>query len=190
VEALMSAQRRTSYNSMTVMLNSADAFGAFSSALITNPALSIDVVRENLYFAKLAKPVNDFLTLVAVVVGAIMGLGAAFAALNTMYSAISTRTTEIATLRAIGFGGAPIVLAVLTEGVLLTLIGALVGVTIAWLFFNGTVIVSDFYIYTLTVKPSIIALAVACALATGLFGGMLPAIRAARLRVAVALRPA
>jgi putative ABC transport system permease protein len=190
VEALMSAQRRTSYNSMTVMLNSADAFGAFSSALITNPALSIDVVRENLYFAKLAKPVNDFLTLVAVVVGAIMGLGAAFAALNTMYSAISTRTTEIATLRAIGFGGAPIVLAVLTEGVLLTLIGALVGVTIAWLFFNGTVIVSDFYIYTLTVKPSIIALAVACALATGLFGGMLPAIRAARLRVSVALRPA
>jgi putative ABC transport system permease protein len=190
VEALMSAQRRTSYNSMTVMLDSANAFGAFSAALTTNPALNVDVVRENGYFAKLAKPVNDFLTLVAVVVGAIMGLGAAFGALNTMYSAVSTRATEIATLRAIGFGGGPVVVAVLTEALLLSLVGAFIGVTIAWLFFNGTVVVSDYYIYTLTVKPSLIVLAIACAVAIGLFGGLLPATRAARLRIAVALRPA
>ncbi len=174
VEALMSAQQRTSYNSMTVMLSSADAFDAFRAQLMMNPALSVDVVRENVYFAKLAKPINDFLTLVAVVVGAIMGLGAAFGALNTMYSAISTRSTEIATLRAIGFGGGPVVVAVLTEALLLTLIGALAGVAIAWLFFNGTVVVSDYYIYSLTMKPSLIALATACAIILGLFGGLLP----------------
>ena len=175
---------------MTVMLSSADAFDAFRAQLMMNPALSVDVVRENVYFAKLAKPINDFLTLVAVVVGATMGLGAAFGALNTMYSAISTRSTEIATLRALGFGGGPVVVAVLTEALLLTLIGALAGVAIAWLFFNGTVVVSDYYIYFLTMKPSLIALAIACAIILGLFGALLPATRAARLRVAAALRPA
>ena len=189
VEALMSAQRRTSYNSMTVMLTSADAFDSFKAALMMNPALSVDVVRENVYFAKLAKPIHDFLTLVAVVVGAIMGLGAAFGALNTMYSAISTRAAEIATLRAIGFGGGPVVVAVMTEALLLTLAGAFVGVTIVWLFFNGKVVVSDYYIYSLAVKPSLIALGIACALVIGFFGGLLPATRAARLRVAAAMRP-
>jgi putative ABC transport system permease protein len=190
VETLMSANRRTGYNSVTLMLESPQAFDALKVALTSNPAVNVDVVRESEYFAKLAQPFNDFLTLVAAVVGGVMGLGAAFAALNTMYSAVSTRSTEIATLRAMGFGGSPVVVAVITEALLLTLVGATLGAILTWVLFNGTVIVSDYYIYTLTIKPSLIALGTAWAVAIGIFGGLLPAVRAARLRVATALRPA
>jgi putative ABC transport system permease protein len=187
-ETLMSAFRRTSFNSATVLLDSPESFDAFKDSLTTNPAVSVDVVRESAYFAKLSKPLNDFLTLVAFAVGGIMGLGAVFGALNTMYSAISARTIEIATLRAIGFSAAAVVVSVFAEALLLTLVGAVIGAALAWALFSGTVVVSDYYIYTLAVKPSLIALAIVWAAATGILGGLFPAIRAARLPVATALR--
>ena len=187
-ETLMSSFRRTSFNSATVMLDSPAAFDTFKDALTTNPAVSVDVTRESVYFAKLSKPLNNFLTLVAFVVGGIMGLGAIFGALNTMYSAISVRTTEIATLRAIGFGAAAVVVSVFAEALVLTLVGAALGACLAWASFSGIVVVSDYYIYTLVVKPSLIALGIVWAVLTGVVGGLFPAIRAASLPVATALR--
>jgi len=187
-ETLMSSFRRTSFNSATVMLDSPGAFDIFKDALSTNPAVSVDVTRETVYFAKLSKPLNDFLTLVAFAVGGIMGLGAVFGALNTMYSAISVRTTEIATLRAIGFGGVAVVVSVFAEALVLTLLGAALGACLAWALSSGIVVVSDYYIYTLVVKPSLIALGIVWAVLTGVVGGLFPAIRAASLPVATALR--
>jgi len=187
-ETLLSSLRRTSFNSVTVQLDSPAAFGIFKDALTTDPAVSVDVIRETAYFANLSKPLNDFLTLVAFAVGGIMGLGAVFGALNTMYSAISTRATEIATLRAIGFGAAAVVVSVFAEALVLTLIGAALGACLAWALFGGIVVVSDAYIYTLVVKPSLIALGIVWAVLTGVVGGLFPAIRAARLPVATVLR--
>jgi putative ABC transport system permease protein len=187
-ETLMAAVRRTSFNSATVMLDSPEAFDTFKKALTTNPAVSVDVTREDVYFAILSKPLNDFLTLVAYAVGGIMGLGAIFGALNTMYSAVSVRTVEIATLRAIGFGAGAIVISIFAEALLLTSIGAALGAGLAWLLFSGIVVVSDYYIYTLVVKPALITLGVLWALATGILGGLFPALRAANLPVAAALR--
>jgi putative ABC transport system permease protein len=187
-ETLLSSLRRTSFNSVTVQLDSPAAFDIFKDALTTDPAVSVDVIRETAYFANLSKPLNDFLTLVAFAVGGIMGLGAVFGALNTMYSAISARATEIATLRAIGFSAAAVVVSVFAEALVLTLIGAALGACLTWALFGGIVVVSDAYIYTLVVKPSLIVLGIVWAVLTGVVGGLFPAIRAARLPIATVLR--
>jgi putative ABC transport system permease protein len=187
-ETIMSAYHRTAFNSVTVMLDSVGAFDGFKASLSGNPALKLQIVRESAFFAKLSKPLNDFLTLVAYVVGGIMGLGAILGALNTMYSAVGARTVEIATLRAVGFGPAPIVASIMAEILLLTLSGAAIGTALAWLAFDGKLAFSDYYVYPLTVGPGLIALGVAIAAMVGLVGGLFPAIRAARLPVATALR--
>jgi putative ABC transport system permease protein len=186
-ETIMSAYHRTAFNSATVLLNSPAAFEGFKTALAANPALKVQVARESAFFAKLSKPLNDFLTLVATVVGGIMGLGAVLGALNTMYAAVSGRTVEIATLRAIGFGPGPVVASVLIEILLLTVAGAVIGTALAWLAFDGRLAFSDYYIYPLTVGPRLIVLGIAIAATIGLVGGLFPAIRAARLPVAAAL---
>jgi putative ABC transport system permease protein len=111
-----------------------------------------------------------------------------FGALNTMYSAVSTRSREIATLRAIGFGAGPVVISVMAEALLLTFLGAVMGAAAAWLFFNGNVVVSDYYIYSMVVRPALLLLGIAWAVAIGMIGGAFPAIRAARLPIATALR--
>jgi putative ABC transport system permease protein len=122
-----------------------------------------------------------------------MAVGALFGALNTMYSAVSVRSREIATLRAIGFGASAVVLSVLIEAILLAVMGALIGAGLAWLFFNGNVVStlgSNFtqVVFRLAVSPSLVALGILWACAIGLIGGLFPAIRAARLPVATALR--
>ena len=187
-ETLLSSLRRGTFNSATVMLDSADTFTPFKKSLTVNPAVNVDVHRESEYFAQLSKPLNDFLRLVAYVVGGIMGLGAVFGALNTMYAAIAARSVEVATLRAIGFGGAAVAISVLVEALLLTMVGATVGVALAWALFNGRIVVSDYYIYSLVVTPMLAASAIVLAAFTGAIGGLLPAIRAARAPVAAALR--
>jgi putative ABC transport system permease protein len=121
-----------------------------------------------------------------------MGLGAIFAALNTMYSAVSVRTREIATLRAIGFGASGMVASVLVEALVLALLGAVVGVAISWLLFNGnTVNLGDStgsIVFKMRMPPALMMLGVLVACGLGFIGGLLPAMRAARLPVATALR--
>ena len=123
-----------------------------------------------------------------------MALGAIFAALNTMYSAVSTRTVEIATLRAIGCGAGAVVMSVIVEALLLSVIGALIGAFIAWIFFNGNTVSSlsgaglAQIAYQLRVGLDLVILGIVWACVVGLIGGLFPAIRAARLPVATALR--
>jgi putative ABC transport system permease protein len=135
------------------------------------------------------------LNLVAYTIGGIMAIGALFGALNTMYSAVSSRSTEIAMLRAIGFGGGAVVVSVLIEALALALLGAVIGVVLAYFGFNGHAISTiggtvgnSQLVYSLTVSPALIAMGMALACTIGFVGGIFPAIRAARLPVAAALR--
>lgn len=140
VETVLSAYRRNIFQSVSVMLQSADAFDRFKAALTTDPTLKVSVERETEYYAAQSRNLSKLLNLLAYFVGGIMALGASFGAINTMYTAVSTRTREIATLRAIGFSGLPIVVSVLVESLLLALIGSAIGSFAAWLFFNGNTV--------------------------------------------------
>ena len=192
-ETVLSAYRRNLYQSVVVLLDSKDSFATFKSSLTTNPQLSVDAMREHDYYAQQSQRMSSVLSFIAYFVGGIMAVGALFGALNTMYSAVSVRSREIATLRAIGFGASAVVLSVLIEALLLSVIGALLGAALAWMFFNGNVVStlgSNFtqVVFRLAVGPSLVVLGIVWACVIGLVGGLFPAIRAARLPVATALR--
>jgi putative ABC transport system permease protein len=192
-ETMMSAIQRNAYQPVTVQLESAASFDAFKTALTTNPTLSVDVKRESEFFAEESKPIARVLSVVAYVVGGIMAVGALFGALNTMYTAVSARTREIATLRALGFGSAAVIVSVFVEALTLSIIGAVLGCLAAWLFFDGNVINTSAggisqLVFALVLTPALMALGIAWAAVIGIIGGLFPAVRAARLPVAHALR--
>lgn len=192
-ETLLSAEKRGGYQSVTVMLESPAAFQKFKDALTSNPALAVDVTSEREYFAQRSKSISRVISVVAYVVGGIMAIGAIFGALNTMYSAVSARLREIATLRAIGFGATAMVVSVLAEALLLAGIGGAIGAALAWLFFNGHSVSTGGagtgqLIFELSVSPQLVIVGILWACAIGLLGGLFPAVRAARLPVATALR--
>jgi putative ABC transport system permease protein len=189
---LLSSYQRTAVNSVTVRLDSESEFDAFKEALTTNPTLSVSVERETDFYRRASAEANRVFGLVGIAVGVFMGLGAIFAALNTMYSAVSGRAREIATLRAIGFGAGGVVVSVLAEALVLSLLGAGIGAAIAWLMFNGNTVtlgggVSSI-VFEMQVTPALLGTGVLLACAVGFVGGVLPALRAARLPVATALR--
>ncbi|GFE90764.1 ABC transporter permease [Steroidobacter agaridevorans] len=194
--ALLSAYRRNAFNSVTVQLSSERSFLPFKDSLLQNPQLVVDVWREDEYFSSLSQPLNRILKLVAYGIGFIMTIGATFGALNTMHFAVRARSVEIATLRAIGFSGVAIVVSILVEAVLLAQLGALIGVTIVYVGFDGRTIstIGDTVgnnpqlVYSLVIEPALVVLGIALAAAIGLVGGLLPGMRAARLPVAAALR--
>jgi putative ABC transport system permease protein len=187
-DTLLASMRGTAYKSVTVMLNSPDSFAQFKSALTTNPTLTVDVLRETDYNAEQARQLNSLLNLVAGVVGGIMGLGATFGALNTMYSAVSARSVEIATLRAIGFGGTAVMVSVLMESLLLALAGSLIGAALAWAAFNGNLHAIGGTVIHLAVTPGLVTNGILFACLLGFIGGMFPALRAARRPIVDALR--
>jgi putative ABC transport system permease protein len=187
-ETVLSAMRANTFHSVTVMLQNPESFEQFRTAITTNPALAMDVTRETQFLVEQSKYLNTFLTLIAYVVGGIMGLGAAFGALNTMYSAVSARAMEIATLRAIGFSGTAVVASVLTESLVLAFLGAAIGTIVAWLAFNGNLHAVGGLVFRLAVTPSLVGLGFGFAFTLGFIGGLFPAIRAASLPVADALR--
>ncbi|WP_206957732.1 ABC transporter permease [Trinickia acidisoli] len=193
VETVLSAYRRNGFQSVTVMLDSAAAFDRFKAALTTDPTLKVSVQREVDYYAAQSRNLSKLLNLLAYFVGGIMALGACFGALNTMYTAVSARTREIATLRAIGFSGAPIVVSVLVESLLLAIVGSVIGSAAAWVFFNGNTVNTlgagfTQVVFHLTVTASLLVSGVFLACTIGMLGGLLPAIRAARQPIATALR--
>ena len=193
VETVLSAYRRNGFQSVTVMLDSADAFDRFKGALTTDPTLKVGVQREADYYAAQSRNLSKLLNLLAYFVGGIMALGACFGALNTMYTAVSTRTREIATLRAIGFSGMPIVISVLVESLLLAILGSVIGSCAAWVFFNGNTVNTlgagfSQVVFHLTVTASLVVSGIFVACTIGMLGGLLPAIRAARVPIATALR--
>jgi putative ABC transport system permease protein len=189
---LLSAYQRTAVNSVTVRLTSESAFDELKNALTTNPTLSVTVERESDYYLRESEEAGQFFRLITTVVGGIMALGALFAALNTMYSAVSSRARDIATLRAIGFGSSGVVASVLLESILLAALGALLGAAIAWLLFNGNMVTlgggTSSAVIEMRVTPVLLGVGMLWACAVGLIGGLFPAVRAARLPVATALR--
>jgi len=189
---LLSAYQRNVYNSVRIKLESAEMYDSFHDALTTNPTLSVNVMTEQEYYRQAAQNFETLFTVITNVVGTIMAIGALFAALNTMYSAVSARSVEIATLRAIGFGAGGVISSVLAEALLLALLGAAAGATVATLLFNGNTVslggTTASLVAEMRVTPALLGAGIVWACAVGLVGGLFPAIRAARLPVATALR--
>jgi putative ABC transport system permease protein len=192
-ETLISVDHRGAFQSVTALLESPAAFQSFKDSVSANPALAVDVVRESEYYRQQSKTMSTVISVIAYFVGGIMAVGAVFGALNTMYSAVSARLQEIATLRALGFGSTAMVISVLVEALLLALIGGVIGALIAWVFFNGNTVSTlsgDMaqVVFELNVNPQLMIIGIVWACAIGLIGGLFPAVRAARLPVATALR--
>jgi putative ABC transport system permease protein len=185
---LMSAARRNAFNSVIVRLDGSGSLETLQRALAARPQLSIRAERQSDYYERTSQDTAGFFRAVAYTVGGIMALGALFGALNTMYAAVAARAQEIATLRALGFGGAAVAVSVIAESVLLALAGALIGIGLSWALFNGQGYAFGEVLFHLAVSPALGAVGLAWALAVALLGGVLPAIRAARLPVVDALR--
>lgn len=187
-ETLLSAHQLNQFSRVQVVLDSPGSLAVLDRALKANPTIHIEARSEAEVNRAQSKEFTRLLDFVSYFVGAVMAAGATVGAVNAMYVLVDNRRRELATLRAIGFSPGPIVVAVLIESVLMALPGALLGVGIAWILYNGHH-VSPFGIsFDLTVNGSIVALGVAWAVAMGLLGGILPALRAARVPVADALR--
>ena len=187
-------RRGNSYSVIYGRLNNIDDFQTFRDELTTNPQLSVRVEREADYFAEQSEALSTFIEVVGYGIAILMALGALFGALNTMYTAVSDRAREIATLRAIGFGPGAVVVSVMVEAMLLALIGGLIGALTAWAIFNGfTVSTLSFtsftqVVFAFAVTPDLLVQGLLIALAIGLVGGLAPAIRAARMPIVSALR--
>ncbi len=188
--------RGNSFNSVRLRLESPQAFDAFKDALTTDPRLSVSVFREESYYADQSSVLVGIINAVGYMIAFLMGVGAVFGALNTMYTAVSARTQEIATLRAVGFGASPVVISVLIESLLLAAAGGLIGGGLAYGLFNGfqttTLNIQSFsqVAFAFAVTPDLLLRGTAFALLMGVVGGLFPAVHAARLPVAAALREA
>lgn len=186
--------RGNGFSAMRVALESPQAIDTLREALAADPRLTVEVLNERSYYSKQTEGVRGQIMVLAVLVTAIMAIGAIFAALNTMYSAVATRTREIATLRAIGFGGLPVLVSVMLEAVLLSLLGGAIGAAIAWLLFDNlsvsTLNQGSFtqVVFAFQVSAGLVMTGLIIAVLIGFVGGLLPAVRAARLPVTTALR--
>jgi len=187
-------RRGNSYQAVYGKLDSADDFQEFKDSLTSDPRLSVKPMRESEYYAEQSTLLYNLITGLGTLIAVIMGLGAVFGALNTMYTAVASRSREIATLRALGFHSGPVVLSVLAESLLLAAAGGLAGALLAWWAFDGfraaTLNFSSFSMvaFSFDVTPSLLLRGIVFALVIGLIGGLFPAIRAARQPVSAALR--
>jgi len=181
-----------SAQSVLVKLTRAAAFAQFKAALASNPSLKVEADTTHSYFAKQSNGLAKIIRIVGLAVGIIMGIGAVFGAINCMFTAVAARSREIATLRAIGFRGTPVVLSVMLETMFLALLGGLLGAVLAWLMFNGyrASTLNGFaeVMFRFNVTPYLMWTGIKWALAIGFIGGLFPAVRAARLPVVAALR--
>jgi putative ABC transport system permease protein len=187
-QTVFSAFGLNNYNHATVMLQSATRYDDFLRALRANPALHVEAKHEREVVEDEFKGLNGILNFVSYFVGVIMAIAATLGAVNSMYALVDARRRELATLRAIGFGSDAIVVSILSESILLALPGALLGGALAWAFFNGLSASPFGFSFQLAVTPSLVALGIVWALGMGLLGGLLPALRAARVPVTTALR--
>lgn len=183
----------TSFQSVTVHLTSPDALDQLRDSLTSDPRLNVDVSREIDYYAKQSTNMTTLITRLGGFVAMIMAIGAVFGALNTMYSAVADRGREIATMRALGFGGPSVVFSFLIEALLISFVGGVLG-CLAVLRLNGlTTSTINFQTFSnlafaFKITPNLLVMGVGFALAMGVLGGFFPAVRAARLPVATALR--
>jgi putative ABC transport system permease protein len=181
------------FQSVTVRLASPDALGRFKDALTADPRVTVQVEREIDYYAKQSQQLTTLITVLGTIVALVMGIGAVFSALNTMYSAVAERSREIATMRALGFSSRSVVMSFVVEALCIAAVGGMLGCavvlplnglttgTINWQTFSHLA-------FAFRVTPLLLAAGLMFALLMGLVGGVPPAIRAARQRIAVALR--
>ena len=192
---LQGAYRRgNSFQTVLARLDSTDTFDTFRDWLTSNPQLNVQVRRETEYYAQQSRALSGLIQGVGFGIAALMGIGAVFGAILTMYTAVSTRSREIATLRALGFNTTSVVVSVLVESLALALIGGVIGGIIAYVAFNGyqtsTMNFQTFsqVAFAFAVTPQLLVMGLIYALVMGLIGGLLPAVRAARLPIPAALR--
>jgi len=186
--------RRQGVSSMRVRLTTPDVAAAVAKRVEEDPRLDLELATETDYYSEQSEQLTALITYFGYTVAAIMAVGAVFSALNTMYTAVSTRTVEIATLRALGFGGLPVVTSVVLEAIVLAALGGALGAAVAYLGFNGwtasTLAGGSFsqVAFDFAVTQDLVVLGLTWALALGLVGGLFPAVRAARLPITAALR--
>ena len=193
IETLSSAYDRRAYQSVTVGVNGKAGFKELKTAMESDPRLKLDVLTTRDYYTKQSTGLTTLIKVLGTVIGTIMAIGAVFGALNTMYAAVAGRAREIATMRAIGFRGTPVVMAVMLETMLLALLGGVLGGFIAWAIFNGYSVATlganfSQVVFQFKVSPELLWSGLKWALGIGLVGGLFPALRAARLPVTEALR--
>lgn len=195
VEVAQSTFNRQGYSSVRLLLEDPAGMAALEAQLAADPRVNVDVESEQQYYSGQTRQFRQTIGALAGVVTAIMALGAMFAALNTMYAAVGSRAREIATLRAIGFGGAPVVASVMIESLVLALAGGVIGAVLAYLLFNNMAVSTlgaNFtqVVFRFDVTPALVQRGLLIAIVIGMIGGLLPALRATRLPVTAALRAA
>src|SRR4029079_16224451 len=184
----------TSCQSVYAPLASPSAFQELKDSLTSNPQLQVSAMRASDYYASQTLTLQTIIRTIGGVIAILMGVGAVFGAVNTMYSAVASRTREIATLRSLGFSNIPVVCSVLVEAAFLSIVGGLIGGAVAYVAFDGyetaTMNFQSFsqMAFSFAVTPRLLLIALAYAVIMGLVGGFLPAFRAARLPVVTALR--
>lgn len=187
-------QRGNTFQSLLVRLSSPGSFQELKDALTSDPRLNVRVVREQEFYAEQSRVIQLLITGLGTVISLMMGFGAVFGALNTMYTAVASRTREIGTLKALGFGSAAVILSILIESLLLAVAGGSIGAAIAYLAFDGfraaTLNWQSFsqVAFAFDVNGPLLIRGILYAAVIGLIGGLFPAIRAARMPVANALR--
>jgi putative ABC transport system permease protein len=187
-------KRGNSYQSVYAKLESHTSFTTLKDALTTDPKLTVSVIREPEYYERQSQTLQTVIRTVGFAIAGLMGIGAVFGAVNTMYNAVASRGREIATLRALGFGSIPVVISVLAEAVVLSILGGLIGGLLAWAAFDGyqtsTMNFQSFsqVAFAFAVTPTLLARGLMYAVGMGLLGALLPAIKAARLPIVTALR--
>lgn len=187
-------ERGAYYQSVYTRLTSADAFKGFKDALTSNPQLNVTVQRQDEYLRAQTETLALFITVAGSAIAFLMGIGAIFGAINSMYTAVTARTLEIATLRALGFSRFAVLASVLIEAMLLGVAGGILGGAVAWLMFNGYQASTLNFVsfsqvaFQFAVTPELMVKGTVYALVLGFFGGLAPAIRAARMPIATALR--
>ncbi|MBB4129732.1 MULTISPECIES: ABC transporter permease [unclassified Xanthomonas] len=192
-QTLATTYKRSAYQSISVRTTGKAGFTQFKAAMAADPRLKLDVETTRAYYGKQGGGLNKLISILGTVIGAIMAVGAVFGALNTMYAAVATRAREIATMRAIGFRGTPVIMALMLETMLLALLGGVLGGLIAWAVFNGytvSTLGNNFsqVVFQFKVSPELLWSGLKWALGIGLVGGLFPALRAARLPITTALR--
>jgi putative ABC transport system permease protein len=192
---LQGAYRRgNTYQLVVAKLDTTDTFDTFRNWLTSNPQLNVQVRRETEYYAQQSRALTGLIRTVGFGIAMLMGIGAVFGAILTMYTAVSTRAREIATLRALGFNSSSVVVSVMAESLALAAIGGAIGGVIAYVAFNGyqtsTMNFQTFsqVAFAFRVTPELLTMGLVYSLVMGFIGGIFPAVRAARLPIPTALR--
>lgn len=194
-EQLLQAFRRGGYSSVIAQLATPAAFDELAESLASEPRLTVEVKREKRFYEDQSRSLSNFITYLGVTLSVIFSLGAIIGAAITMYAAVATRTGEIGTLRALGFRRRAILVAFLLESLLLALVGGVVGLFAATFLQALTISTTNFQsfseiAFSFALTPRIVADTLVFALVMGLVGGVLPALKAARMKIVDSLRAA